>query len=503
MGNNYRDGVYLRTQCCTLSRQRPVIQMAPKMMKRVLLGCIWALCATTVPCVAQLPIDMNVEFATFRYDDAESIVEIYLGVGSASLEYEEIRTGFRATVPVTFGLWRATDAELEGTPAEAVWEQESELDFETADTTGIAEGQYHVRQLRITSPPGEYELRVKALAADGREVEIRRDVLVPAYSEDSGCSISDITLATSLTQTQDRSDPFYKNGLSIMPNTSALYGEGMPRLWYYAEAYNTDCVTSANDQYTALAFISGANAEMPFGGLQRRTQRAVRPVDVLVGTFMVNTLPTGSYLLRLLVLDEANVKQVERTQKFFVLNPSVIVEAPEAPEVGTFETSEYATMSEDEFNRALEHISVIETEAETERLGRIVDDVERRRFLMDFWRVRDPDPQTPANEAREEFYTLLEYANERYSQRSIEGWKTDRGRTLIKYGQPASIEPNLYDPNTKPYEVWTYNTIAGEGDATFIFADVNEFGEFELIHSTVAGERKLANWREELSSTRF
>ena len=33
-----------------------------------------------------------------------------------------------------------------------------------------------------------------------------------------------------------------------------------------------------------------------------------------------------------------------------------------------------------------------------------------------------------------------------------------------------------------------------------MFADLDGFGDFELVHSTVIGERKLANWLEELAN---
>ena len=41
------------------------------------------------------------------------------------------------------------------------------------------------------------------------------------------------------------------------------------------------------------------------------------------------------------------------------------------------------------------------------------------------------------------------------------GWKTDRGRIFILYGEPSEIErfPNQMD--TKPYEIWHYNDIEG------------------------------------------
>ncbi len=472
-------------------------------MERVLRIWACALFAGAVPCAAQLPIDISVEYATFMYDEAESIVEIYLAVGAADLSYAVRDTSFVAAVPATLGLWRATDASLEGTPEEAVWYHAEDLEFVADDTAAIAEGWYHVRQLRITVPPGEYELRVAAVAATGQEVEVRRDMIVPAYATIESCAISDITLATRIEKSGDRNDPFFKNGLAISPNANQLYGQGMDRLWYYAEAYDTQCAASDAGQYTLFVFVSRANAPMPDGVLQRRRARTARPVDVLVGSFSLSELGSGSYFLRMVMLNEANEAVVEQSRKFFVFNPTVAAQVTTVAAAPTFETSEYATMPDDELERALEHVAVIANDTEKGRMRRIRDPDERRRFLMNFWQVRDPNPNTPANEYREEFYTLLGYANERYSTANEEGWRSDRGRTIIKYGQPSSIEPRLYEADTKPHEIWNYNSIAGEGKAVFIFADLNGFGIYELIHSTVTGERKLANWQVELRSTRF
>ena len=118
---------------------------------------------------------------------------------------------------------------------------------------------------------------------------------------------------------------------------------------------------------------------------------------------------------------------------------------------------------------------------------------------MDFWEVRDPTPGAEGNEFRDEFYRLLMYANERYSAQRVEGWETDRGNTLLRYGRPANVESNMYERGRNPYEIWKYNNIPGEGQAEFIFADLDGFGDFELIHSTVAGERKLPDWPQRIS----
>ncbi len=444
---------------------------------------------------------IDVDIATFAYDAENAAIEVYLAFQAETLDYAEAESGFVARVPMSFSLARASDAGMEGFAAPVTWEDDQTVEFAVADTAGIVEGQYYLRQARLTSPPGEFELAVAAMDTVGVPVvEIRRDVIVPDYLDATSAKISDITISTGIVQSGDREDPFYKNGLSITPNPNQLYGEGVSQLFYYAEVYHADQVATAAGQYTALVYVAAANSAAPLAGLQKRLVRQARMPDVLVGAFDLQALPTGTYFVHVVLLDEGNAAVGEQTQKFFVYNPSIVVAAPEPLEV-SFETSEYASMPEEEVDEAFQYIRIIATEQEERRIRRIEDLDEKRRFLMSFWEVRDPTPGTADNEVQQEFNSLMSYANERYSVRTIAGWETDRGRTLIKYGVPSNIEPYLYERDVRPYEVWTYNSIPGEGQGMFIFADLDGFGEFEMIHSTVAGERKLPNWQQELRAS--
>ncbi|MCZ6706160.1 MAG: GWxTD domain-containing protein, partial [Bacteroidetes bacterium] len=231
----------------------------------------------------------------------------------------------------------------------------------------------------------------------------------------------------------------------------------------------------------------------------KRSRRKINNPDVLVGSFDVSQLASGSYFLRLAVLSEDNEAVTEQSQKFFVYNPFVERAQPTIVMDESFEMSRYADMTEEEVELSIKHIRIIATEAERRRVRGIQDLDERRRFLMDFWMMRDPVPGTPINEFQEDFFSRLQYANDRYSTNFEEGWDTDRGRTMIKYGPPSGIQPHLFDSGVIPYEIWEYNNIPGEGRAEFIFADRDGFGSFELIHSTVVGERKLAGWLQELT----
>lgn len=450
--------------------------------------------------VSAQPIQVNLDHAAFAYSGDASLLEIYLAFASKSLHFEEDSAGYRALLPIDVALVRSTEATLEATPSEPVWRDSLLLNFVVADTSRLSAGQQFVHQVRAAVPPGEYELQLQIPEnpIQGRsQLDVRRDVLVSDFAGTDLVGLSDLALASSIQRGDDRGNPFYKNGLIIQPNANQLYGQGLPDLFYYAEAYNVDRITEGDGQYTLYAYVSEANRPQPIGDLQHRAEREARSPDVIVGSFDLSKLPSGSYFLRMAVLNEANESVAEQARKFFVYNPNVQREAPVAFSE-SFETSPYASMTQAEVDQAYEHLAIIASDREKRRYQGIRDLDEQRRFLMSFWQQRDPQPSTPVNEFKEEFYRRLQYANDRYSSGMGEGWQSDRGRVVLKYGMPSNIEPHLYDRDSLPYEIWQYNNIPGEGQALFVFADRGGFGQFEMIHATVSGERSLPNWQQEL-----
>jgi len=63
-------------------------------------------------------------------------------------------------------------------------------------------------------------------------------------------------------------------------------------------------------------------------------------------------------------------------------------------------------------------------------------------FIEQFWRRRDPDPNTPGNEFSRIFYERVEAADRLYSEGGTRGSLTDRGRALILLGPPPVLRFN-------------------------------------------------------------
>ena len=151
------------------------------------------------------------------------------------------------------------------------------------------------------------------------------------------------------------------------------------------------------------------------------------------------------------------------------------------------------------------------TDKERRAFLSLSNDEERDAFIENFWRRRNPNPDSPYNSYREEIYRRIAYANAHFSD-GEPGWMTDRGMIYIKYGKPTSIDAHpsggMYNrplsqgggqTATYPFEDWHYRYIPGIGENVNIeFVDQCMCGNYQmtidrsakdaLLHVPGAGE---------------
>ena len=140
-----------------------------------------------------------------------------------------------------------------------------------------------------------------------------------------------------------------------------------------------------------------------------------------------------------------------------------------------------------------EDVVYIISPQEREAFLQLSTNEEREQFIEQFWQRRNPDPESPNNEFKEEHYRRIAYANARFAS-GLPGWKTDRGRTYIIWGPPDQVDSH---PSGGPYgrtadegggytmaypfEDWRYHHLEGIGsDITLEFVDPTRAGEYHL-----------------------
>jgi len=140
-----------------------------------------------------------------------------------------------------------------------------------------------------------------------------------------------------------------------------------------------------------------------------------------------------------------------------------------------------------------EDVRWIITDQELKSFKSLANDEERESFIENFWLRRNPNPDSPENEFREEHYRRIAYANEHFAA-GKPGWKSDRGHIYIAFGKPDNIEAHpsggTYDrpveegggsTSTFPFETWHYRYIEGIGENIDIeFVDTCQCGDYHM-----------------------
>ncbi len=110
---------------------------------------------------------------------------------------------------------------------------------------------------------------------------------------------------------------------------------------------------------------------------------------------------------------------------------------------------------------------------DTHRNLRRGNETERMRRFREFWKERDPEPETDYNPIMVEFYKRIDIAYERFTSPNFAGFETDQGKTFIRFGEPESVQRRF--PSGRPaVEIWRYE------DKEFVFEATSGFGEYRL-----------------------
>lgn len=173
-----------------------------------------------------------------------------------------------------------------------------------------------------------------------------------------------------------------------------------------------------------------------------------------------------------------------------------------------FATTVLADLSAEHLDWGTGPMQFLLTKEEAAQWKSIQNDDEASAFIALFWARRDPTPETPRNEYREQIEARIRFADENLAgSETIRGSMTDRGKALIVYGQPKRIErsakprnPQMIDPSerelqddqrsTQQWIAWIYE----EGPtkdvflvprATLRFVDRFDREEYKLERSSI------------------
>jgi len=217
--------------------------------------------------------------------------------------------------------------------------------------------------------------------------------------------------------------------------------------------------------HMALPFQSRDSLSLKTSLSDLRTQKTVwernRPIGFdkeLRELIPTDSLPDGNYMVNIALKGRGYDTLWQEQYRVVVQNPEML--------------------TKDDFEEKIAQVEYIARKTEFDSLQK-AEIGQRETLWKQFWKSRDPTPNTEKNEYRDSYYEKINYANNNFGASLRPGWKTDMGRVYIKYGQPDEIEKHPFDIDSQPYEIWYYYQVG----LKIIFLDRHGFGDYRIVYA--------------------
>jgi len=130
--------------------------------------------------------------------------------------------------------------------------------------------------------------------------------------------------------------------------------------------------------------------------------------------------------------------------------------------------------SEENLNQAIEQMRYIGEGASWDSLKDASDYEKKQYWFTRFWQDYYPTVDSMNNPVQEEYFRRVQFTNREFGN-GMEGWRTDRGRIFLIYGQPDEVQESV-NAMMRNYQIWTYQKLKKQ----FIFIDEHGNGYYRL-----------------------
>lgn len=374
-------------------------------------------------------------------DSLQARIDVYVQVPYDALRFVSTDSAFLARYEITIDILGA-----EGNAVlEKVWNEE--VLTPTFEQTQ-SKGGHSFTERSMLVAPGSYLLRAQLRELESRKVSTQlKKIDVRDYAQQQ-FSASDIMLINRITQEAGRTH--------IVPNVSGNLYNVLDGFFLFFELYNS----SKADSVALTYRIFGKGEKRSYERTERRrlegkkTQIIAKidssryPVGVYNVEVDMQTIPTAR---------ESVIYTVERKRGFVMRwgnTPLTIID----------------------LTLAIRQARYIASDKEYDAMDKANTMEEKQKLFQEFWRKRDPSPDTERNEYMEEYYSRVQYSNDHFSH-YVEGWRTDMGMVFIVLGSPNNVDRHPFDYDSKPYEVWSYY----DYNQQVVFVDETGFGDYRLL----------------------
>ncbi|MBI4534900.1 MAG: GWxTD domain-containing protein [Ignavibacteriae bacterium] len=388
------------------------------------------------------PPPYDVDIISFAaVSSPQSRLDVFIQIGFDQLSFVKRDDKYHASYELTISVLD----EDKSLVSEKLWTEEvTATDFDES----VSSDAYSLTQRVFEVPPGTYYI-ITSLRDNETKVshQVAKQLKVADYSG-AGLFLSDIMLVSRISARGDKK--------IIAPLVSGNVGNVLGQFYVFFEAYSDKQLDSVSVVATVL-------------NKQKERMLKIDTVEVLAsGRTQLfvgidhSMLALGEYTVYAQVFplragETEEQKPLANTSRAFVVHWLGIPKGIR------------------DLDLAIDQLQYIAKDKELEVIRNARTAEEKQKQFLEFWKRRDPNPNTPRNEKMEEYYAKVEYANKHFKH-YIDGWKTDMGMIYIIFGSPSNVDRHPFDSDSKPYEVWSYYDL----NQQFVFVDETGFGDYRL-----------------------
>jgi GWxTD domain-containing protein len=394
---------------------------------------------------------LQVDWGGFQVDDSARVrLELFYQIFNRGLEFAETDGKLIAHYELQVTIDDENDTRVE------TISRDRRIVLESTDR---AKSRYDFRtsQVNLMLAPGKYDI-VCSLEDKTNGKVIRHELqaeLEPPANDHPRLSSVEFVQAFSQKQ-EDSAGIFDKGDAVVIPSVSRVYGgEDNERLAYYIEIYpgaskdSTNVVVETRIRHGLNGMVYRDTLHVT---LSDKVSRQLREVSI-------DGFTPGQYDMEVYLLGRRNKKLDERHASFEIL------------------WTEEGTLKHD-WETTIDQLKLIAKGGELDQWKKMQTFEERQKAFIQFWVERDPTVGTPTNEAMMEFYHRIAVANHSFVSTYSDGWRTDRGRIYVRYGQPDQVDDEPFTTESVPYQIWHYYS---QGPyRRFLFVDEREDGDYRL-----------------------
>jgi GWxTD domain-containing protein len=382
------------------------------------------------------------DYAAFREDAGEKFrVEVYYKILTKGLTFVKDGDKYKTAYEVQVFASNKINKERIGTSVDEHYTVNSYEETRSPSD-------FLINQVNLYLYSGRYKLRIRLIDQNsGSTFDEEKDLNIPSRNSDK-ILFSDIEFIRQITDSTMESR-LNRKGLDIVPSVSRSYGDIDPILRFYFEIYGG---TQPSQPYLLRTDIE--HRAKDFQHQDTATVILGPAVFSTYDSINIEGFPSGDYYLTLEILEKNQVKaKLERT---FQIEWS------------------FFNLLKNDYAKAIDQLKYVASSDEIKKLKQVPED-RRMQAWLEFWKSKDPTPNTPENELKDEYYRRLKYVNQNFTLPIREGWETDMGMVYMVYGPPDEVERHPFDRETQAFQKWYYY----KNNRVFLFMDRGD-GEYLL-----------------------